>query len=125
MNRKTFFVGLAILALVVPLATFLQAHMKIEKTQPADGSTIAAAPASVQLFVTEKPDLKVTKIALSGPSGKVELGPAHAMGEKTIMAAITGKMVDGKYSVDWQTAGDDGHVQKGAFTFTLTLKKGE
>ena len=47
------------------------------------------------------------------------------MGEKTIMAAITGTMVDGKYAVDWQTAGDDGHVQKGAFTFTLTLKKGE
>jgi len=125
MNRKTFFVGLAILALLWPLATFVQAHMKIEKTQPADGTTVSAAPTSIQLFVTEKPDLAVTKVGLSGPSGKVELGPAHAMGEKTIMAAITGTMVDGKYAVDWQTAGDDGHVQKGAFTFTLTLKKGE
>lgn len=119
MNRKTVVGGFAFLALVVSMVTLISAHMTIAKTEPADGATITATPTSVQLFVSEKPDLAVTKVALSGPSGKVELGPAHTMSEKTIMAPITGKMVDGKYSVAWQTAGDDGHVQKGAFAFTL------
>ena len=45
------------------------------------------------------------------------------MGEKTLMAPVTGKMADGKYTVNWQTAGDDGHVQKGTFAFNV--KHGE
>ena len=77
----------------------------------------------MQLFLTEKPDLKVTKVELVSASGKIALGPAHMMGEKTLMAAITGKMADGKYTVNWQTAGNDGHLQKGTFAFTV--KHGE
>jgi methionine-rich copper-binding protein CopC len=49
----------------------------------------------------------------------VELGPATSTGEKTVTAAVTGKMPDGKYSVAWQTAGKDGHVQKGTFAFNV------
>jgi methionine-rich copper-binding protein CopC len=41
------------------------------------------------------------------------------MGKNNVMAPIVGKMADGKYTVSWQTAGDDGHVQKGTFSFTL------
>jgi hypothetical protein len=97
--------------------------MKVEKTEPANGATLTTPPPHVQLWLTQKPDMKVTKVELSGPSGKVTLGPAHTMSEKTLMAAVTGKMADGKYTVNWQTAGDDGHVQKGSFAFTV--KHGE
>jgi methionine-rich copper-binding protein CopC len=41
------------------------------------------------------------------------------MGEKTLMAAITGTMSGGTYTVNWQTAGKDGHVIKGDFTFSV------
>jgi methionine-rich copper-binding protein CopC len=39
------------------------------------------------------------------------------------MAAIAGPIGDGSYIVNWQTSGDDGHVQKGEFTFTLKHAK--
>ena len=41
------------------------------------------------------------------------------MGEKTLMAMIKGNMSDGTYTVNWQTAGDDGHIQKGEFVFKI------
>ena len=121
---KKLFTAVPALAVAVgALSVVLVAHMKVEKTEPANGATLTTAPPHVQLWLTEKPDLKVTKVELSGPSGKVTLGPAHTMSEKTLMAAVTGKMPDGKYTVSWQTAGNDGHVQKGSFAFTV--KHGE
>ena len=118
MNRQILGIASA-LVVAVACAAVLHAHMKVEKTEPADGATLGAAPTAVQLYLTEKPDLAVTKVELSGASGKVALGPAHMMGEKTLMAAVTGKMAQGKYTVSWQTAGKDGHLQKGSFAFTL------
>ena len=118
MNRQILGFASA-LVVAIAFAAVLHAHMKIEKTEPADGATLSAAPTALQLMLSEKPDLKVTKLELAGASGKVTLGPAHMMGEKTLMAAVTGKMATGKYTVNWQTAGDDGHVQKGSFAFTV------
>ena len=81
--------------------------------------TVTTPPTSVQLFFNEKPDLKVSKVEVTGPSGKVELGPAHSMADKDIMAAVKGTLGNGKYTVAWQTAGTDGHVRKGEFFFTV------
>jgi hypothetical protein len=106
----------------VGMTVLTQAHAKLEKSEPAASATLTTAPANLKFWFNEKLDLKVTKITLTGPAGKVELGAAHAMGDKVIMAPVTGKMAAGKYSVDWQTAGDDGHVLKGTFAFNLKAK---
>jgi methionine-rich copper-binding protein CopC len=110
---------LAVVLLTVALPVLTQAHAKLEKTVPADKAALTAPPTSVQLWFSEKPDAAVSKIELKGPSGVVKLGPAHVMGEKTLMADIMGAIGDGTYTVNWQTSGDDGHVQKGLFTFSL------
>jgi methionine-rich copper-binding protein CopC len=110
-----------VLAVVAALAlsVWVQAHTKLEKSVPADGATVTTPPTSVQLFFNEKPDLKVSKVEITGPSGKVELGPAHSMADKDIMAPVKGTLGNGKYTVAWQAAGTDGHVQKGEFSFTV------
>ena len=101
------------------LSAGLQAHTHLEKSEPADGAMLTKAPTAVQLFFNEKPDLKVSKVEIVGPSGKVPTGPAHSMAAKDLMAAITGTLENGKYTVSWQAAGDDGHVSKGEFSFTV------
>jgi methionine-rich copper-binding protein CopC len=110
---------LSVVLLTVAFPVLIGAHAKLEKTVPADKAALTAAPTSVQLFFSEKPDAAVSKIELKGPSGTVKLGPAHVMGQKTLMAPIAGPIGDGSYIVNWQTSGDDGHVQKGEFTFSL------
>jgi methionine-rich copper-binding protein CopC len=41
---------------------------------------------------------------------------------KSISAGVAGTLQDGAYTAAWQSAGDDGHVQKGDFKFTLKTK---
>lgn len=102
-------------------SVLLLGHAKLEKTEPAANATIAAPPPHVQLFFSEAPDLAVSKLAIKGPSDKVSLVQTHVMG-KSLMAHVQGEMADGLYTVSWQTAGDDGHAQKGEFAFTLKRK---
>ncbi len=121
MIRRILAGGIMLFALL-SLAALVQAHAKLEKSEPAANATVSKAPTSVQMWFNEAPDLKVTKVELAGAGGKVELGPAHSMGKNNVMAPIVGKMADGKYTVNWQTAGDDGHVEKGTFAFTIATK---
>jgi methionine-rich copper-binding protein CopC len=119
--KATYWVNRVILAAVAALAlsVWVQAHTKLEKSVPADGATVTSAPAAIELYFNETLDMKVSKVEVTGPSGKVELGPAHSMAAKDIMAAVKGTLGNGKYTVAWQAAGDDGHLQKGQFSFTV------
>lgn len=116
-SRSLVLVVLLAIALAVPL----YAHMKIEKTEPAADSTIKAAPKQIQVWFNETPDIKVTKMNLVGPSGEAKLAAARVDG-KSIAAAVAGTLPDGAYTATWQSAGDDGHLQKGEFKFTLKTK---
>ena len=40
------------------------------------------------------------------------------MGEKSIVADVPA-LESGTYTVSWRAAGDDGHVQRGEFSFTV------
>ena len=123
MNRHTAtysFVAL-VAGLVLGVSTLVQAHAKLEKTEPATNAIVTAAPATVQLYFNEALDVAVTTLAIKGPSDKVKLVKTHAMG-KSLMASVEGEMADGLYTVQWSTAGDDGHPQKGEFSFTLKRK---
>jgi methionine-rich copper-binding protein CopC len=99
----------------------LEAHMKVEKTEPAADAVISSPMPHVQIFFSEAPDLKVSKLEIKGPSEKTKLVQAHVMG-KSLMAMVEGEMPDGVYTVSWQSAGDDGHMQKGDFKFTVKRK---
>jgi len=105
--------------LMLALGTTLLGHMALRTAVPAADSTVTAAPSSIALTFTQAPDLSVSKLDLSGPSGVVGLTNLHVMDERTLMATVSGHMPDGSYTVAWQSAGDDGHVQKGTYSFTL------
>jgi methionine-rich copper-binding protein CopC len=120
-TRASQLIRLAVVvAFALMLPALLKAHAQLQKTQPAAGETVSTAPPHIQLWFDEEVDVKVSKIDLTGPSGKVALGPTHSTELKSLMAVITGKMTDATYTVNWQTvAADDGHVSKGDFKFTL------
>jgi methionine-rich copper-binding protein CopC len=99
-------------------APLLRAHAALERTDPKDGAMLTASPAYVQLWFSEKPDLALSSIEVTGPSGKVALGPVYAI-DKALGATVKGDLAPASYKVAWQTAGDDGHVQKGEFSFMV------
>lgn len=118
MTRRSRTLPATIAALLLAAVT-LSAHMKLAKTLPADGSAVTASPAELRLWFTQSPDLKVSRLSLQGPSGAVTVGAVEAAAEQSLRAAISGTLTDGKYTASWQTAGADGHVQKGTFSFTV------
>ena len=101
------------------LATLAFAHNKLMKSAPAAGAALTASPARVEMWFAEKPDLALSKIAVKGATGAVETGPIHANSATSIVTDFKGKLANGQYVVSWQTAGDDGHVSKGDFSFSV------
>ena len=119
MTFKTIVRVVSTTLVMLGLTLIVRAHTRLEKTVPADGAMLAEAPADIELVFNEQPDVKLTRIELAGAAGKIETGPARAATEKSVSVAVVGKMPFGKYSVTWQTAGDDGHLVKGAFSFSI------
>lgn len=111
---------LVALVMLVAGTAVLDAHMKLEKSEPAANAVVAAPPATVQVFFNEEPDLKVSGLEIKGP-GKVTLASVEAV-EKSLKASLRGDVADGAYVVSWRAAGKDGHIQKGEFAFTVKRK---
>ncbi len=114
---------LSVLVLGVMCSATLLAHMAFSKSLPAKDSVVAAKPAKVQIWFSQAPDKAVSKMTLSGGAGEVKLGAITVDADKSMSAAVEGAMADGAYTVAWQAAGDDGHVQKGEFAFSVRQTK--
>ena len=106
-------------ALFLVLATAAFAHLKAVNTSPEDGATLSGPVRTLRVWFNQEPDLPLSKLELEGPQGEMKLEGLHTMGEKDLMVRVTGRMPDGSYTARWQTAGDDGHVLKGEWKFTV------
>ncbi len=119
-SRVFVLVGVLLAGSVVALS----AHLKVEKTLPETGATIEAAPKELRVWFSQNPTLPVSSLTLEGPNGKVEVGKVAAgqtdgKADHSVMAAIVGTLVPGKYTASWKTSGSDGHILTGTFEFTL------
>ena len=111
-------------ALLASLAvtTFAWAlHTVLVKATPAIDGTVKTAPAELTLWFNEHPDLALSNIRLRAPdSSMVELGAVKAGTDSTALAVpVRGTLKPGKYTVLYRTAGDDGHVMRGSYSFTF------
>lgn len=96
-------------------------HTVLVKATPAIDGTVKTAPTELVLWFNEHPDLSLSNIRLRAPdSAMVELGAVKAGTDSTaISAPIRGTLKPGKYTVLYRTAGDDGHVMRGSYSFTV------
>ena len=114
--------GLLLLATAAfsrPTAAF---HLRLERSDPAADTTIAAAPDSIRLWFSERVQINVTTIRLTTAGGdEIETAPAHlGTGVRApVIAAVRGRGASGRYQVAWQTMSRDGHVVRGAFSYIV------
>lgn len=105
-----------IAALVIPVS----AHLAVVKTAPADKAGMKSPPERVQVWFTQPPSDRVSRLELHGPGGEVAVGETEVnRTEQWIAAAVKGSLEAGEYEVRWRTAGNDGHVMRGTFRFSL------
>lgn len=114
--------GVAVTVLMAgPFSSSALAHNELLKTDPAAKATVKVAPERIQFWFEEAPDMTVTKIVVTGPSGMVET-TVHTVSAKVLAADFKSKLAPGKYTVSWQTAGDDSHISRGEFSFTVAAQ---
>jgi putative copper export protein/methionine-rich copper-binding protein CopC len=103
-------------------ATALHAHVNLVASTPARGATIDAPPAELRLRFSGRIEPRYTSLSLAAPDGAVvPLGTITFVegSDREFTAAMPPIVVPGTYTVRWRTAGADGHVLEGSYTFDL------
>jgi hypothetical protein len=116
--------ALAVVAVQAVGTATLAAHLSVLKTFPADAATLTKSPERVQVWFNQQPSARISRLELKGPSGDVGLDvlEVHSQ-ENSISAAIRAPLAPGRYEVSWRSAGADGHVMRGTFTFSISPAK--
>jgi methionine-rich copper-binding protein CopC len=114
----------ALPALIASLAVATGAwafHASLVKAAPAIDGTITAPPPTLTLWFNERPDVALSNIRLRGPdSVLVATSAPHAAADTmALLAEVRGTLAPGVYTVQYRTAGPDGHVMRGSYKFTL------
>jgi len=109
-------------ALIAALAapSSLSAHALLRSSDPAAGSTLGSAPASVLLTFGETPDPRLTSVQVldSGGSNHATGTPEAVADPPNSIRIAMGAVPDGAYTVTWRTVSAvDGHVSAGSFVF--------
>lgn len=108
--------GLALLIGAGPAA----AHTTLIGSDPADGTSLAAAPERVSLEFNETMQPGFSTITVIGPDGS-----AFQNGEITADGAVVGIGLAplgpaGRYEIGYRVVSEDGHPVTGSVAFTLT-----
>lgn len=96
------------------------AHTRLQSTDPADGSSVAAPPERVTLTFNENLPAEFSTITVIGPDGAAyQSGTVSAQGT-TISTAVRPLGPAGRYEIGYRVVSDDGHPVEGKVAFTLT-----
>jgi methionine-rich copper-binding protein CopC len=120
--RNLLVLTLLVLA-VAAFATNDMRHLKLTKSDPAKDATLEAAPAEIRLWFNQDIRLKVSSITLTQGEQGIALPKLEATDDaKSFSVALADSLDlgDGTYNVEWATAGDDEHVVKGTFSYTVS-----
>jgi len=103
-------------------ATPASAHIRLASATPAAGSTVTAPPDALRLVFSAHIEAGYTRVQLLAPDGSVV--PVGAVSfvpgsDREITVALPPLRGAGEFTVRWRTAGADGHVLEGSYTFTL------
>lgn len=116
------FVGVPVaLAIMSTLgAGTVRADNTLESSEPADGSTLEAAPSEVVLRFVDPVDPATVTIELvaADESSTALPNPAQGADDRSVRAALPSGL-SGLTTVRWKMVATDGHVMSGRFTFTV------
>ena len=110
------------LAVGASAATWGVQHFALAKSMPEADSTIES-PEQLRLWFTQAPQEGSVSIRLIDAAGEaVETGdPVRSEDDAKLMeVAVDDALSAGSYTVAWRGIGDDGHVVRDDFQFTVT-----
>ena len=107
-------------AWVVPAAAHV--HIRLDRSSPAPDEILTASPSQLRLLYSGRIEARYTAVTLTGPDGaRVAVGDVVfvAGSDREITLQVPPLERPGRYTVNWRTAGADGHVLEGSYAFVL------
>ena len=108
------------LALAAP--TWAWAHASLLKSVPAQRAVLLRAPAKIQLWFSERLELRFSSLRLLDANARpMELGAVELDRDdpKSLAAAIKA-LPAGRYLVKYRVLSTDGHVTENEFAFSIS-----
>jgi putative copper export protein/methionine-rich copper-binding protein CopC len=120
-RRRSLLCSFALCLLAANPAT---AHTRLSGSAPASGDTVRAGVREIRLRFSAAPEASLTWLAVLRGSDTVAAGttrPVDGSGGVEFVLPLADSLLSGDYRVAWRTAGADGHVLRGSFSFTVRL----
>jgi methionine-rich copper-binding protein CopC len=113
--------GLLAVGTMTPRQAASAMHLRLTASNPAADTVLTTSPALIQLWYSDVPQLKLSRVALKGPTGAVKLGALKqdSKNPKLLTAVVPTPLATGRYQIDWRTASADGHAIKGTISFRV------
>lgn len=96
------------------------AHSRLESSDPASGSSLAAAPQKVSLTFNEAVQPGFTVVTVIGPDGRDYHSGDISEVDDTVSVGVLPLGPAGRYQVGYRVVSADGHPVSGSVAFTLT-----
>ena len=112
-------------ALLMPMAAMgppaAQAHAFLDHANPAVGSTLQRAPATISIWFTQELEPAFSTISITDQGGqRVDGGDAQVDArDQTLLRASLKPLPPGTYKVSWHVVSVDTHTTEGSFTFRV------
>ena len=118
--RRTAIVAAALATMTALSGARPAFHLHLVKSAPAANATVAASPDSIRLWFSQRPELAVTTVKVTGAgSAAVALAPLATGDSAVVIAPVKAAMAPGNYTVTWRTMAKDGHAIRGTFSFRV------
>ena len=114
--RAALFLAVSLL-LVMPAA--VAAHAEFERSSPADGETVQGSPRVIRAFFSEGL-ADGSEMALLDEAGTTIAEGTIDPANPSRMRIDPPELEPGDYEVQWKAFADDGHLETGTFTFTVS-----
>jgi len=119
--------GSGILAARIAPVTAAQAddtvpHLRLLSTAPAADTVVSASPAEIRLFFSEPPQMRGTTVRLVNAAEELVAttsAEADAEDPKEVFIRPESPLAAGSYTVIWRVIAQDGHTQRGDFSFPV------
>lgn len=96
------------------------AHTRLLSSDPADGTSLDAAPSSVSLEFNETMQADFSTITVIGPDGTAYQSGAVAADGAVVSTEVAALGPAGRYEIGYRVISEDGHPVTGSVAFTLT-----
>jgi methionine-rich copper-binding protein CopC len=95
----------------------VQAHAKLEKSQPAANSTVTASPTTVELEFSQPVQLTALTLQAGDAKGR-DVGPLPKAASGKISVPLP-VLAAGSYTLSWRAISADNHVMSGSIPFKV------